>query len=120
MREEVVAVFIPIVLFLVTGLVLVTHLYFRSREKQLMIDKGLSYEQMMDLLSLKSKSSGLFGLKLGVVVVFFGLGLGLGFLLRGPSYEDEWIWVSLLTMTGLGFVVAYFVGRVLKNGNTQQ
>ena len=120
MREQVVAVFIPIVLFLVTGLVLVTHFYFRSREKQLMIEKGLSYEQMMDLLNLKSKSDGLFGLKLGIVVVFFGLGLGLGFLFLDSMYNDEWMAFSIITMTGLGFIAAYFISRKVKNGQEQK
>ena len=108
-------VFIPIVLFLVIGLVLVTYFYLRSKEKQMMIDKGLSYEQMMDLL--KAKSDHLFSLKLGIVIVFFGLGLGLGFLFKGWTYDEEWMAFSIITMTGLGFVVAYFIARKLKNGN---
>ena len=115
MTEEVVAVFIPIVLFLVAGIVLVTHLYFRSKEKQMMIDKGLSYEQMMELLKVRVDS--FFILKLGIVVVFFGLGLGLGFLFKGWTYDEEWMGFSIITMTGLGFIVAYFVARKIKNNN---
>ena len=56
--EGTIAVFIPIVMFLVIGLVLVTFFYFRSREKQLMIEKGLSYEQMMELLKATTRSCG--------------------------------------------------------------
>ena len=43
--EEVVAVFIPIVMFLVIGLIWVTFIYYRSRERQMLIDKGLSAEE---------------------------------------------------------------------------
>ncbi len=113
--EGTIAVFIPIVMFLVIGLVLVTFFYFRSREKQLMIEKGLSYEQMMELL--KVKTDHLLTLKFGIVVVFFGLGLGLGFLFRGMTYDDDWMGFTIVTFIGLGFVVAYFAARKLKNGN---
>ena len=108
-------IFIPIVLFLVVGLVLVTFFYFRSKEKQMMMDKGLSYEQMMELL--KFKSDHLLTLKFGIIVVFFGLGLGLGYLFRGWTYDEEWMAFTIITMTGLGFVVAYLVARKIKNGD---
>lgn len=108
-------VFIPIVLFLVIGLVLVTFFYFRSKEKQMMIDKGLSYEQMMEIL--KMKTDHLIMLKFGIVIIFFGLGLGLGFLFKGWTYDEEWMAFSLITMTGIGFVAAYFIARKMKNGN---
>ena len=106
-------IFIPIVLFLVIGLVLVTFFFFRSKEKQMMMDKGLSYEQMMELL--KFKSDHLLTLKFGIIVVFFGLGLGLGYLFRGWTYDEEWMAFTIITMTGLGFVVAYLVARKIKN-----
>ena len=112
--ERSLEVFIPIVLFLVIGLVLVTFFYFRSKEKQMMMDKGLSYEQMMELL--KFKSDHLLTLKFGIIVVFFGLGLGLGYLFRGWTYDEEWMAFTIITMTGLGFVVAYLVARKIKNG----
>ena len=108
-------VFIPIVLFLVIGLVLVTFFYFRSKEKQMMMDKGLSYEQMMELL--KFKTDHLLTLKFGIIVVFFGLGLGLGYLFKGWTYDEEWMGFTIITMTGLGFVIAYFVARKMKNGD---
>ena len=116
--EGVIAVFIPIILFLVVGLVLVTHFYFRSKEKQMMIDKGLSYEQMMELLKVKTDS--LFALKAGIVIAFFGLGLGLGFLFRNWTWNDEWMGFAIITMTGIGFIVAYFVARKVKAENGKQ
>jgi len=68
--EGVIAVFIPIIITLVVGLVLISSLYFRSKEKQMMMDKGLSYEQMMELL--KVKTDHLFTLKAGIGIrVYF-------------------------------------------------
>ncbi len=124
---------IPIVLFLVTGLVIVTFIYYRSKEKQMMIEKGLSIEQMMELL--KTKRDPYISLKLGIVILFIGLGLGLGFLMRDlTAYQvvhgtgadqwteyrdhDEWISFWIIAMTGLGFVTAFLFTRKLKNGNS--
>ena len=50
MQEEVVAVFIPIVMFLIIGLIWVTSIYYRSRERQMLIEKGLisrRYEKIL-------------------------------------------------------------------------
>lgn len=115
---EVIAVFIPIVMFLVIGLVLITFFYFRSKEKQMMLDKGLSYEQMLELL--KFKTDHMFTLKTGIVVTFFGIGLGLGFLLRSWTFEEEWMAFTIITSIGLGFITAYIVARKLKNGDEKK
>ena len=123
---------IPMVFFLVTGLVIVTYIYFRSREKQMMIEKGLSIEQMMELL--RTKRDPYLMLKLGIIVLFVGLGIGLGFLFQYwfgyqfqvgsgadrwmDRHEDgEWMGFWVVFMTGLGFVTAFLATRKLKNGN---
>lgn len=119
--EGVIAVFIPIIGTLVTGLVLVSYFYFRSKEKQTMLDKGLSYEQMMELLRVKTDH--LLTLKVGVIIAFFGIGLGIGSIFNNCSYNyndysdfnENWMAFSIITMTGIGFVVAYFVARQIKN-----
>jgi hypothetical protein len=112
--ENVVAVFIPIVSILVVGLVLVTFFYFRSKEKQMMIDKGLSYEQMMDLL--KMKTDHLISLKAGIVIFFFGIGLGLGFVFENWTSNEEWIPFFIITFIGLGFITSHLISRKVKNG----
>jgi hypothetical protein len=128
MHEELV----PIVMFLVVGIVWVSYIFYRSKEKQMMIEKGLSIEQMMELL--KTKRDPYLMLKLGIVILFVGLGLGIGFLTNQlTSYQvthgtgadqwmeyrshDEWIAFWIVAMTGLGFVAAFLFTRKLKNGN---
>ena len=106
---------IPIIMFLVIGLVLVTYFYFRSKEKQMMIEKGLSYEQMVELL--RTKRDPFLLLKLGVLTIFVGLGLGAGFLFSNWTGYEEWIPFSIVTMTGLGFLVGFLLTRKMKNGN---
>jgi hypothetical protein len=101
--------------FIITGLVIVTYIYFRSKEKQMMIEKGLSYEQMVELL--RTKRDPFIMLKLGLLTLFVGLGLGLGFLFDNLTSYEEWIPFWIVTMTGLGFVAGFVVSRRLKNGN---
>jgi uncharacterized membrane protein len=50
-------------------------------------------------------------LKTGIVVFFFGLGLGGGSLLNEMTGYEEWIAFLIFTMTGLGFIVAYFLSK---------
>jgi len=107
--------FIPIVMFLVIGIVWVSYIFYRSKEKQMMIEKGLSYEQMVELL--RTKRDPFLLLKLGVLTLFVGLGLGAGFLFSNWTGYEEWIPFCIVTMTGLGFVGAFLLTRKLKNGN---
>ncbi|MBU0560516.1 MAG: hypothetical protein KJ799_10360 [Bacteroidetes bacterium] len=113
---------IPIISVLVTGFVFVTWIYFKSKEKQMMIERGMSYGEMMEFL--KSKKSPYTLLKIGIVVFFFGLGLGIGLLIEVATEVDEWIPFLLFTLTGIGFALAALVTKRLedadkKNGNTE-
>jgi uncharacterized membrane protein YkgB len=104
--------FIPIIMFLVIGVIWVSFIYFKSKEKQLMIEKGLSYDQMMEFF--KTKRDPYLMLKIGIVSLFFGIGLGVGLLIERFTFVDEWIPFLIISMTGLGFIVAFLVTRKLE------
>lgn len=108
-------VFVPIIMFLVIGVVLVSYIFFRSKEKQMMIEKGMSYEQMIEFL--KTKRNPYTWLKLGIVVMFFGIGLGVGLLIKEYTYVEEWIPFLMITLTGVGFIVAYLAERKFDKEN---
>jgi len=110
--ENVVAVFIPIVMFLVLGLILVTFIYYRSRERQLLIEKGLSAEEIKQFFAQKRDPFFLF--KIGVISIFFGLGLGFGLMLEQNGQKDFWVPLLLFVGTGMGFVVANLSGNKLR------
>jgi len=103
---------VGMVFFLVVGIVLVTYFYFRSREKQLMIEKGLSHEQMIELL--KTKRDPYLMLKLGILTLFVGLGLGAGFLFENLTSYEEWVPFWIVSLTGVGFIAGFWVTRKLK------
>ncbi len=103
---------IPIILFLVLGLVVITWIYFRSKERQMIIEKGLSYEQMQEFF--KSRRDKFLFFKIGIVTFFFGLGLGIGMLLQSYYENDAWVPFFIFTMTGIGFVVAFLWAKKLE------
>ncbi|MEW6507851.1 MAG: DUF6249 domain-containing protein [Bacteroidota bacterium] len=125
---EVVAVFIPIIFFIVAGLIITLALYFKSREKQMMIEKGLSTEQMFELLRTREivKRNGYYLLKGGIIMLFlvaFGIigntidriyFFGYKYWEDGTKYWDNEpvysVWFTFLGL-GIGAIVAHFVAR---------
>lgn len=109
MNEGMLALFIPIVAMLITGLVLVTYFYFRSREKQLLIEKGLSTEEIKEYFSTKKDNLALF--KWGVILAAFGIGLGIGLILEDSTGKDFYVPIFLFTITGIGFIAANLAAK---------
>ncbi|MFA7289032.1 MAG: DUF6249 domain-containing protein [Melioribacteraceae bacterium] len=109
---------VPIILFLVIGLVMIMFFYFRSKERSLMLEKGLTAEQMLEFY--KTKPVPYLGLKFGIVTIFFGVGLGVGMLLETYTTDEFWIPFFLITLTGLGFVIAHFAVRELEKKDKQE
>ena len=70
---EIIAVFIPIIITLVIGVVLVVYFYLHSKEKQMLIEKGLSTEEIKQFF--QEKRDGLWLMRIGIISIFFGLGL---------------------------------------------
>jgi len=50
-------------------------------------------------------------LKIGIISIFFGLGLGLGML---SGDEKVWMPMSIFVFTGVGFVIANILGNKLR------
>jgi len=100
---------IPIIFLLVTGIIWVSFIYFRSQEKQMMIEKGLTQEQMKELF--KTKRYPYLSLKLGILILSIGFGLGLGFLFQSFTGNDNWLAFFIVTFTGVGFVVGFIAAK---------
>ena len=110
MASEVVAVFIPIIMFLVVGVVLVSYYYLRSRERQILIEKGLDAESIKEFFNNRKNERSSYNLmKIGIISVAFGLGIGIGIALG----EKFWVPLCIFVFTGLGFIIANIVGKNL-------
>ena len=109
LAQEIMGPLTGITITLIIGLVVATYFYFRSRERQMMIDKGLTAEQMSELF--KSKRNPYTWLKLGVIIIGTGLGVGLGVLADDLGLSEGFIPLFIITFIGLGFVSAFFISR---------
>lgn len=110
--------FIPIILILVIGAVVITWLYYRSKEKQMMIEKGMSYEQMVEFL--KSKRNPYTLLKIGIVIAASGIGIGLGSYIA-ENYGNDGLGgiaaLIIIVFVGLGFITAFFATKKFEIDN---
>ncbi|MBK8945303.1 MAG: hypothetical protein IPM32_08550 [Ignavibacteriae bacterium] len=109
LAEEIMGPLSGILVVLIIGLVIVTYYYFRSKERQMMIEKGLTPEQIAELF--KSKKNPYVWLKLGIIIVGAGLGIGLGVMAEDAHLNHGLIPLSIITLTGVGFVAAFFISR---------
>lgn len=123
--EGTIAIFIPIITILVIGLVGLTSIYLKSKEKQLMIEKGLTSEQIAELISQKERSSKnrFLLLKSGIIIIFLVIGGIIGNMIdrafffhyeviEGQRiYHDDpvyGVWLAFLGL-GIGAVIAHFI-----------
>jgi len=123
----IVGMMIPIILFIVVGFVIALVFQLKSKEKQMMIEKGLSAEQMVELLKSKERDSRnrYYMLKGGIILIFLVIGGVIGniidriFFFRyenfsgfhyydgDPNYSA---WLAFLGL-GIGAVVAHFIAK---------
>ncbi len=113
MNAAVVGVFVPIILFMVVGIVIITSIYFRSRERQMLIEKGLDAQSMKEFFENKKDPYVL--MKIGIIAFGFGIGLGIGMMLNEYTDQEYWIPFLLFTFTGLAFVAANFIANKLES-----
>lgn len=109
MDAGVLGVFVPIIFFIVTGLVMVTFFYLRSKERQMLIEKGLSSDEIKTFYDRKKDPFIL--MKMGIICFFFGIGLGFGMMLQENTRQDFWVPFLLFVSTGFGFVIANIFSR---------
>lgn len=115
MDEQVIAVFIPIIMVLVTGVVLITFFFLKSKERQMLIEKGLSTDEIKKFF--ETRRDGLALLKIGIISIAFGLGLGFGMFMEDATSKEYWVPLSLFVGTGVGFVVANVLSDKMKRNN---
>jgi hypothetical protein len=110
--EGTIALFIPIIMFLIVGLIVVTAIYYRSRERQMLIDKGLSAEDMKKFFEQKRDPFWL--MKVGIICIFFGIGLGIGLMSGSEETREVVTPTTIFVFTGIGFVLANIYGNKLR------
>ena len=107
--EGIIAVTIPIFITLIVGIVIVTGMYFGSKEKQMLIEKGLSPAEIKEFLQKKKDKFLL--LKIGIIMTCFGLGIGFGMFLEDATSKEFYVPLSIFVLTGIGFMLANKYGN---------
>ena len=94
---------IPIILFIIIGFVISFHLMTRSKERQLLIEKDISTE---DLKILYSKSLNRYRTaKWAFILLFGGVGLFIGIWLNEQTGEDGYVPAAIAVSIGIGLLV---------------
>lgn len=110
MEVEIIGVFIPIIFIVIVGLIVITGIYLKSRERQMLIEKGLTAEDMKAFFENKKSINPFLLARIGIICIFFGLGLGLGMFMEDVTSKEYWAPLCIFVGTGLGFVLANFFG----------
>jgi hypothetical protein len=117
--EGTIAVFIPIIITIVIGFVISLALQLKSKEKQIMIDKGLSPDQILEFFKAKEKDSKnkFYLLKGGIILIFLVIFGIIGNMIdrtyfNFAEHDDPvyGVWFAFLGL-GIGAIVAHFVGK---------
>ena len=116
MASEIIAVFIPIIMVLVLGAVTIIYFYLKSKERQMLIEKGLSAEEIKKFF--ESKKDGLTLFKIGIISIFFGIGLGVGMLSGAEETREIVTPFAIFIFTGAGFVLANLLSDKMRKKNS--
>ena len=75
----------------------------------MVIERGLDVEMIREIFKKKEFPYAL--LKIGIIVMFFGFGLGIGLITAFYTGVQEWIPFLIFVGAGLGFIVAFYAGK---------
>lgn len=99
---------VPLTFFLIIFGIVYTFLKTRSRERLALIDKGMDaslfYGDKKDRLTYWT-------LRLGALMLGFGVGLFVGFIMEGYYGEDQYIAPPIFIFAGLFWIAEFFVER---------
>lgn len=109
--NDVAPVIVSVVMFTSVAFVISLYIYFRSRERQMLIEKDLSADQIKEFFKTKAKINPTIWLKLGIILVAVGVGVLIGNLLDAMFHEEYWIGFGVLVSIGAGFILSYLVSQ---------
>ncbi|MGA7720350.1 MAG: DUF6249 domain-containing protein [Ignavibacteriaceae bacterium] len=118
MEPAIIGVFIPIILFIVIGIVFVSSGFFNFSIRKLLVEKGLDVQSIKEFL--ENRRDPYILMKIGIIAIAFGIGLGLGMMLQDYTDKDYWVPFALFTITGIGFVAANIAGRIMLSKNNKK
>ncbi|MGB5875192.1 MAG: DUF6249 domain-containing protein [Bacteroidota bacterium] len=87
-------------------------IFTRHRERVLMIDKGLTAEEIRSLYARAVRNRPLLSLKWGIILISVGLAIVLSLVATEVYYVDEGVYPALIILfAGLGLVLFYQIAK---------
>lgn len=112
-NEEVI---IPVTFFLVIAAVFIVAIVTRHRERIMMMDKGLSGEEMKSMYLKDVRRDPLASLKWGIVIMMAGFSAFIGILLHQYYFVEEGIIFGMLSLfVGIGLIIFYLIASKKTN-----
>ncbi len=108
---------VPIILFLTLGTVFAIAIATRHRERTMMIEKGLSVDEIKALYSRTVQRDPLTSLKWGILLILAGCAVLMGIFLHQQYGVNEGVIVGLITLAvGIGLVLFYNIAAKRAHG----
>ena len=87
-------------------------IFTRHRERVLMIDKGLTAEEIRSLYNRSVRSRPLLALKWGIILISVGLAIAVSLVATEVYYVDDGIYAALIALFGgVGLVLFYQIAK---------
>ena len=119
METEKIAVMIPIIFLLVTGLVLSLIVYYNFRSKQILIQKAGSLEEYKKIMESEQSKNPKGLLKTGIVLIFIGIGIGFGVMMDEQFGLEYMVPLIIFASTGIGLILAHKAGEAKPEVKTE-
>jgi hypothetical protein len=103
-------IIIPVTLFLVIAAIFIVAIVTRHRERIMMMEKGLTSEEMKSMYLKDVRRDPLSSLKWGIVIMMAGFAAFVGILLHQYFRVDDGIILGMLCLfVGVGLIIFYLL-----------
>ncbi|MCE1189671.1 MAG: hypothetical protein LWX56_11090 [Ignavibacteria bacterium] len=103
----------PVISMLVMGMVALTYIFFRFKERQMLINRGVEVKELKMLSNFNPGSTLLF--RLGIIVIGVGVGIFFGEIAYNNTQNDTMHAVAILISLGISMILAQFFGDKILN-----
>lgn len=113
---EMIAITIPLMAIIASSVVAITYIYLTSKEKQMLIQRGVETEKIKDLYI--RQRDGFIISRIGFLLVGIGMGIGFGQFFADITNQDAMMPFTILVCSGTSLIVGqkYSSAKNVKKG----
>lgn len=112
LNDKAIEAFAPVLFIFCLCMVAIVYFYLRSRERQMLIERNASAEEVAAFFNKPKKNGGanVVLYRLGIVAIFFGFAIGLGIMFDEMYHMGFMVPLLIFTFSGTGLIVAHKLG----------